>query len=324
MESLFERILSVQDVEKELLWLVEENGGHAENAETDTTRKILIAQTLVVVCDMSQKNQVAIINVGANTRHYKGFGKIKSPIFYDGTFEFIPVPTGKLVKGEEHIEKIKDWPRYKELKSFYGKESLAKFLPSRRWLDLRMHNDPQFDIPTYGDYLGNPRASKLRNLKKGDYLFFLAHLWRWISDGIYDERGDFFLIGFFEISDWIELDNPNEKELTHYRKNPHVLAWYKLRSDSKASQKMDFRNHRIFKGTRNSKRFQKAVPFNREIADKVLRDVQGRKLKWHGRTALSTIGSYTRTVKFVKGPNDDESDALKRIQILWEYVKRYA
>jgi hypothetical protein len=35
MKNLFERILSVQDVEKELLWLVEEIGGHAENVETD-------------------------------------------------------------------------------------------------------------------------------------------------------------------------------------------------------------------------------------------------------------------------------------------------
>lgn len=38
IESLFERILSVQDVEKELPWPIEENGGHVENAETDTTK----------------------------------------------------------------------------------------------------------------------------------------------------------------------------------------------------------------------------------------------------------------------------------------------
>lgn len=274
---------------------------------------------------MSQKNQVAIINVGANTRHYKGYGKIKSPIFDDGTFEFIPVPTGKLVKGEEPIEKIEDWPRYKVLKSFYDKrDSLTKFLPSSKWLNLRMHNDPEFCTFTYGDYLSNPRSSKLRNLKKGDYLFFLAHLWKWMGEYLYDERGGFFLIGFFEIKDWIDLDRPNEKELKQYRKNPHASAWYKLHSNSKYSQKMDFKNHRIFRGTKNSKRFQKAVPFNREIVDKALRDTQGRKLKWRGRTELSAIGSYTRTVKFVKGPDDDEHDALKRIKILWKHVKRYA
>lgn len=42
MESLFERVLFVQDVEKELLWRIEENGGHAENAGLDGIRKTSI------------------------------------------------------------------------------------------------------------------------------------------------------------------------------------------------------------------------------------------------------------------------------------------
>ena len=46
MESLFERILSVQDAEKELLWRIEGNGGHAENAETDTIRRLLTLRGL--------------------------------------------------------------------------------------------------------------------------------------------------------------------------------------------------------------------------------------------------------------------------------------
>jgi len=44
MKNLFERILSVQDVEKELLWLVEEIGGHAENAETDIVKRLSISE----------------------------------------------------------------------------------------------------------------------------------------------------------------------------------------------------------------------------------------------------------------------------------------
>lgn len=320
MENLLERILSVQGVEKGLCLLTMETGGHAENAETDTSRETSGDQTMSEGCEMSQKNQVAVINVGANTRHYKGYGKIKSPIFDDGRFEFIPIPTGKLVRGEESIEKIEDWPRYEELRSFYDKrENLVKFLPSRNWSNLRMHNDPEFCTFTYGDYLGNPRASKLQHLKKRGHLFFLAHLWKWKNNNFSDDRGDFFLIGFLEIDDWVDLDKPDGKKLERYERNLHALACHKFHPNSKDFQKMDFKKHRIFRGTENSERFQKAVPFNREIADEVLRDADGRRLKWRGGTELARIGSYTRTVKFIEGP-----DSSKRIQSLWEHVRKYA
>lgn len=39
-------IHSVQDAEEGSSWQTEGNGGHAENAETDTTRKLFIDQTL--------------------------------------------------------------------------------------------------------------------------------------------------------------------------------------------------------------------------------------------------------------------------------------
>jgi hypothetical protein len=128
--------------------------------------------------------QVAIVNVGANCKHY-----IKSPIFGDRRFEFIPVPAGKLSdKHEAMIDRIKDWPRYDSLNSFYNRrQKLAKYLPERtrdKWLSQPMHNDPLFsstnDHNTYGDYYEHedyPKAAKLWELNIRDYILFLAHLW---------------------------------------------------------------------------------------------------------------------------------------------------
>jgi len=41
MESLSKLIRPVQDAVQECLWQIEENGGHAENAETDITNQAL-------------------------------------------------------------------------------------------------------------------------------------------------------------------------------------------------------------------------------------------------------------------------------------------
>lgn len=69
----------------------------------------------------------------------------------------------------------------------------------------------------------------------------------------------------------------------------------------------------IFRGSRNSRRFNVAVPFTREIAEKVMLDREGRPWKWgRSKTDLQVIGSYTRSCRII----DDEG----RMGKLWSYV----
>lgn len=282
-------------------------------------------------------HQVAIANVGANTKHYKKYGKIRSPLREGRKFEFIPIPTGKLAgKDETYFDAITDWPKYKDLRSFYDKnENLSKYLPAHtrdKWLNQPMHNDPQFipacDLSMYGDWHDpdnpkiNPRPANLWKLDKGDYIFFLAHLWPWTADGGYGEPGGFYIIGFLEIRKVIRFDQPEkelEKSLEPYRENPHALAWLKLHRDRKACADLDFKNNRIFLGTTSSKRFPKAIPFDWKIAVQVLRDSNGNKLELKGKSHNARIGSYTRAVRLLKG-----SRAEERKKILWKYVEENA
>lgn len=134
------------------------------------------------------------------------------------------------------------------------------------------------------------------------------------------------MIGFVEIERIIRFDNLDGKELQRtlepYKQNAHALAWFKLHSIPKWSKMWDFENHRIFVGTGNSRRFERAVPFDWKIAAKILRRPRRygyKKLKRNGGTALSRIGSYTRTVRLIEGPR-----AKERKRILREHLKALA
>jgi hypothetical protein len=101
-------------------------------------------------------SRIFIINVGVNTRH----GALKSPLFEDGSFEFIPIPEDKECKYCELL------PRYCELKP-YSNHNLLEIIP-KKYHNLRVHNDPEFDTFTYGDYpIHFPRAANLKKIKKG-------------------------------------------------------------------------------------------------------------------------------------------------------------
>jgi len=277
---------------------------------------------------MFGNKQVAIVNVEANTRF-----SLRSPIFRDRRFELMPIPTGRLAGKngyERWIDKIESWPTYEDLRSYYDKrEHLKKYLPSNnrvKWLKQRMHNDPQLD-PTsgclnYGDYYypkgkeKYTRAANLWKLGSDDFILFLAHLWDWV-DSDFEGDGRFYLIGLIEIKEYMNLDRPDERRLKCCKENPHVLEWLNRKVDPPAASLMDFANHRVFMGTENSHRFEKAVPFDWKIAVRVLRDSKGRKLARNGGTELSRIGSYTRAVRLIEGEDADE-----RKKILWKHIRK--
>jgi len=230
-------------------------------------------------------NKIFVVNVGVNASH----GVLRSPIFLDGTFDFIPIPEkGRRVS----CPQCSALPRYKHLKSYNGVD-LLQLIP-RGYHDLRVHNDPEFVTFTYGDYpTFSPRAANLKKASKGDFIFFLARLVK-VQDKVFHE-GAFFLIGFFEV-DCVLKDvksKPEASVLKMFENNAHV------RRAMFDPQFWD--GFWVFKGSHRSHRFKYAIPFDREFCDAILRDSKGGNLTWsNNRSELQVIGSYTRACRVIE------------------------
>lgn len=235
------------------------------------------------------------MNVGVNASH----GNLRSPIFKDSAFEFVPIPeAGRRVSCPE----CSTLPRYRDLATNNGVDILQIIPKSCR--DLRVHNDPEFISYTYGDYpCISPRAANLKRAANGDFLFFLARLVMH-NNGSFGSGG-FYLIGYFEIEDILKdvKSKPNDAVLEVFGKNAHVLRGL-------YSQEY-WDGFWVFKGSKRSCRFRCAVPFDKEFCDSVLLDAKGKKLDWPShRRELQIIGSYTRTCRIIY--EKDSIDAFWR------------
>ena len=105
--------------------------------------------------------RIFLVNVGANASH-----RFCSPLFPDGTFEFIPIPEDGPPQGQSIVS-------YCDLASFNRPgQSLMKYVPQRLWYRAA-HNDPEFETFTFGDNCErSPRAAALKRIDVGDLLFF--------------------------------------------------------------------------------------------------------------------------------------------------------
>jgi hypothetical protein len=225
---------------------------------------------------MDQK--VFLLNVGANCSH----GSLRSPVFADGRFEFLPIPETQVDNCDTQII-----PKYCDL--------FTEAMIPRSYLNRLAHSDPEFESFTYGDYpTRTPRVSVLRHAQKGDFLFFIARLVKYTDNGNYTSEAGFYLIGFFELLDIIkEVNHPlNEQEIAMFAKNAHVRRalidpkWYD--------------GFWLFKGSERSQRFWKAIPFDKRFWA-IMRDRYGQAWVWKdSRSELQTIGSYTRSCRLIK------------------------
>lgn len=240
--------------------------------------------------------RIFIINVGANASH-RG---LRSPIFNDGTFLFVPIPETR----EPNCPLL---PTYREL---LGSENL-KYIP-RRFYDVRVHNDPEFRSFTYGDFPeDHPRAANLKKISRGDYLFFLANLTSYDKDKEkFLNRKGFYLIGFFEIEKVLRnvIEKPSPKNLKIYGNNAHIKrGLWKTEA---------FSGSWIFKGSKNSRLLKFAVPFTKAIAEKLLLYSKGKNWEWpSNRGELQVIGSYFRSCRII-----ERKEAIK---LLWMEVLKY-
>ena len=226
--------------------------------------------------------RIFLANVGANSSH-----SFTSPIFEDGTFEFLPIPENPLIEGQHVVQ-------YRTIKPYnIHISNLLQFVPMKLW-GTPAHNDPEFETFTYGDNCStNPRASGLKALNPGDNLFFLTNLRSW-KDGEATSTHGFYLIGFLEVEEVLRevISRPSTQILKRFGKNAHVRRGL--------SNRKLWDLFWVFKGSDRSRRFNKAIPITREISSKIFVDAQGYPWQWDQlRTDLQVIGSYTRSCRCI-------------------------
>ncbi len=131
--------------------------------------------------------KAVLLRVGIDS----GCGGIQSPLFSDGSFEFICIPDNKRVS------------RHKYGNSF-GSNGLpySEYFPKQKRDKIaqeHIHLDPEFGSYTYGDPTSPKRS--LRKLQSGDFLIFYCGLQDWdrstgwqtaMSPGLY-------IVGYFVV-----------------------------------------------------------------------------------------------------------------------------
>lgn len=239
--------------------------------------------------------RVYLANVGANSGH-----RFASPLFEDGSFEFIPIP-----EDENQTSGV----RYSDLRSHNDPgRDLLRHVPPHLHRAV-CHNDPEFETLTYGDSGDNPKSSRLTGIQPGDALLFLARLERWTAlDGEGTEQFGFYLIGGLA-ADYAEFVTPQSAGRDRFAKNAHAI-----RGDE-----------RFFgvAGSSRSRRFRRAVPLNRDICNKVFRAANGALWRWGaGKSDLATIGSYTRSIRQML--DTDVAEQERRATVLREWVAEHS
>jgi hypothetical protein len=124
---------------------------------------------------------VVLLRVGIDT----GCGGIHSPLFQDGSFEFLPIPDSRGFDERTYGNTVGPAGR-----------SLASYFPKRRQARAEsdpMHVDPEFQTFTYGD--PTPPKRGLARLKPGDLLVFYAGMEGWDHEC----APALYLAGFFRV-----------------------------------------------------------------------------------------------------------------------------
>jgi hypothetical protein len=260
--------------------------------------------------------RVYVVNVGVNVADAARRGA-RSPIFADGTFEFVPIKEGR------QFSRCREVPRYCDLPAQTGRaESLAAYVPPRI-SRYRVHNEPEFETFTYGDVM-SPRAANLKHVEAGDQVWFLTRLWS--HDGARWGRGsDFYFIGRVVvelnllISAGSRPEDVSAEICRRIENNPHYRRWVYGNSQEA---------FRIVIGRRpGSGRFGRAVRITPEVAGllfggsydretgmfcadgQILKNRNGRPRRF------DTFGSVTRTIQaFIDTAIRGDSDRLAALE----------
>lgn len=239
--------------------------------------------------------KIAIINVGANVSH----GSLRSPIFADGTFEFIPIPEG-------YVDGL---PRYSSIACRSGR-AIRDFVPVS-YLEQAMHNDPEFDTFTYGDVPeSNSRAANLKRLNPGDSVLFLVRLVHWSEERGWG-NGGFYFVGDLVLERIVKKSDLSDNAglLRSVENNAHVKRW-------RLNPCLEPHNFWVFVGSDRSARYHHAVPFDGKMMTDVLWKADGSPVsRKEGMTDNLFIGCNTRACRIIESPS--------RIETLRKHIAEY-
>lgn len=153
------------------------------------------------------KMEALLLRVGID----KGCGGALSPIFRNGTFEYIPIPESD--------------PETRERRTYQNTSGrtnrpLSNFLPSKICQN-KMHFDPEFETFTYGDH--SSKRKSLLKLDKNDLLVFYAGLIPYQNDM---HLNALYIIGYFVVENVVDFNELSEEEKLKfcnlYSNNSHV------------------------------------------------------------------------------------------------------
>ena len=176
----------------------------------------------------------------------KGCGGALSPIFSDGSFEYIPIPESN--------------PETRETRTYqntFGRTNkpLSEFLPSKICQN-KMHFDPEFETFTYGD--PSSKRKSLLKLNKNDLLVFYAGLTPYQNDKY---PNALYIIGYFVVENVVNFNELSEEESFIF------CNWYSINSHVKCN---DLNNLVIIEGNKNkSKLFSKAILISKPQLNKI-------------------------------------------------------
>ncbi len=131
--------------------------------------------------------KAVLLRVGIDS----GCGGIQSPLFADGSFEFVCIPDNKRVSVH----------KYGTLVGKNGRPH-SDYFPVRKQelaTEQHIHLDPEFETFTYGDPT-TPKRS-LQKLERGDYLIFYCGLQEWDEEtGWRDSISPaLYIVGYFVV-----------------------------------------------------------------------------------------------------------------------------
>jgi hypothetical protein len=145
------------------------------------------AKTFFSINGNGAMRKAVLLRVGIDS----GSGGIQSPLFNDGSFEFVCIPDNKRVSDHKYGTCIGK-----------NKRPHSDYFPARRrevMAQRHIHLDPEFETFTYGDPT-TPKRS-LRKLDRGDYLIFYCGLQEWDADTGWrnDQPPALFIAGYFVV-----------------------------------------------------------------------------------------------------------------------------
>lgn len=197
-----------------------------------------------------------LANIGANAGH-----AVRSTLNPDHTFTLAPIP--------EPVAWAPPMLRYRDL---------PDLAPPASWADRAVHLDPDLRgrPATYGDNCATAgRAFSLRRAEPGDLVVFAARV-----------GGTIHLVGGLEI-DAVLRDVARDPGPGWWDANAHVR---------RGRATGTWNRFAVFRGSARSRLFGRALPFDRDLAGRLLR------IAWNpGRTEQQSLASHTRAVRRLEG-----------------------